>query len=480
MIGSILSKKVVGVDITDAGLKLVYLRISSTKRRVVKLRYFDMHLLDDGEISRNIYETMREWRVKNTSVILSISSPLIMTKNIEIPSLNQQEIEGIVNLQGSRYTPYARTEIILDYINIGICKRNYTKILLVIVTRDVVKRPLDILDKAGLKVSRILLSSEGLGYFCTSTLKLRVNDPPVGLIHIDANFSDFNIVFKNKIIFIRNISIGANHLLKAGDAYQTKFIEELRKSLESYQNEEIDEAPQLLILTGNVENIKLVAPINEYLHIPTKMLPYLDKVSVSEETIREASTENLSFLDAIAPLMYLERMKVNLIPEEIRLRRALELKSREIVTAGILGIAIFALIGSIFLSKIYYKSIYLKKLNSKYESMRKDVEDIEKKFMKIKIIKNYLSSAGRALDILTEICDIISPNIMLNDITAEENGVVSIKGTSRSMAEVFSFIGKLEDSKYFRSVKTEYTKKKTVDNEDLTDFQISFVLEGIR
>lgn len=481
MITSIVTKEMVGINLTDNVLKLVYLKVSPSQKKVIGFKCFDTRVVADDDITKTIKDSLKEWKIRNTLVTLTISSPLIMTKNIEIPSLDQQEIKGIVDLQASRYTPYGRTEIILDYINIGVYKRNYTKLLLIIATRSAIKKPLDILNKADLRIDRVLLSSEGLGHFCSTALKLKSSDPPVAVIHIDADFSDFNVFFKNKIIFIRNISIGANHLLREREAYQAKFMEELKKSLETYQSEEIDQPPHLLVLTGNIEKLRYLGPLaKEHLHMPTKLLPYLGNVVVSDEAAQLASTENYSFLDTISPLIHAGKMKINLMPEEIRLRRMLENKSREIVTAGVLGIAIFVLIGCIFLSKIYYKSAYLKNLTSKYEVTNKEAQDIEKKFMKIRILKNYLLSAGKSLEILTEIHNIIPPNIFLQDITVEENGRVSIKGSSKSMSEVFSSIEKIEDSKYFQNVKTEYTKKRIVNDEDLTDFQISCVSESAK
>ena len=69
-------------------------------------------------------------------------------------------LKEIIDLQAGRHTPYSREEIIIDYINIGTFRENYTKILLIIVTLSVVRRQLEILAKAGLSTEEVLALNE--------------------------------------------------------------------------------------------------------------------------------------------------------------------------------------------------------------------------------------------------------------------------------------------------------------------------------
>ena len=81
-----------------------------------------------------------------------VSASLAITKNIEIPSCDHAEIREIISLQSRAGTPpYSREEIIVDYVDLGAYKNSYTKILLVIVARNIVKRHYETLSKAGLK-----------------------------------------------------------------------------------------------------------------------------------------------------------------------------------------------------------------------------------------------------------------------------------------------------------------------------------------
>jgi Tfp pilus assembly protein PilN len=88
------------------------------------------------------------------------------------------------------------------------------------------------------------------------------------------------------------------------------------------------------------------------------------------------------------------------------------------------------------------------------------------------MIKNYLLKRGFALEVLTELYNIAPLDLELSDISFDEQGKFSIRGTSESMSIVFSFVENLAKSKYFKNVKTKYTTKRKVGIKDFTDFEI--------
>ena len=44
-----------------------------------------------------------------------------------------------IDLQAGRHTPFSREEILMDYLNIGTYRKNYTEVLLVIVNSNAVR-----------------------------------------------------------------------------------------------------------------------------------------------------------------------------------------------------------------------------------------------------------------------------------------------------------------------------------------------------
>jgi len=473
------NRDVVGIDINDIDLKLAHVRHSPAKREVVNLLSRNIGGLADAEISKIIGGSFHELKAKNPDIINMIPSHLVITKNIEVPSTDPREIKEIINLQAGRHTPYSREEIIVDYINLGAFKHSYTKILLVIVGRNVIKRQFDILDKAGLRLQKVSFAPESLAWSTSRILKLETEDSPVSIIHIDGNFTDFTIVFKGKAMFIRSIPIGVQYLINEKEKYEMRFIEELKKSLDAYQNENIEKNPNMLVLTGAIEELKgLEATLTNNLQLPVRAIPYFKNLLISDEALKAASlAKRLSFLNIIAPLLAWEEIKVDLIPEEIKLRKSLEERGKDLIKTGIFILTVLVLVCITLISNIYFKSAYLKNLYTNYQTLNQEAEKLEKDFIKVSLVRNYLSARGYPLDILSELHNIAPLELEIDNIRYDEQGKFNIKGTAESMSAVFSFVDNMEKSKYFKDVKTRYTSKRKEGSKDVTDFEIIATLE---
>ena len=236
--------------------------------------------------------------------------------------------------------------------------------------------------------------------------------------------------------------------------------------------------PNRIILTGLIdEAMRLESSLNESLRIPVSNLFYLNFLPIGT---RASSLEPLvrtrSFLHIIAPLLTFDNIKLGLIPEEIKLKRAFQEKSKDIIKAGIFIITIFVLICSLLISKVYFKNSYLKRLKTIYGPQSKEVLTLERDFTRIQVIKNVLSARGYSLEVLGELYIILPQNILLSDIKFDSQGKFSIKGIAKSMAAVFSFVEDMEKSDYFTDVKNRYTTKRKLETGDVADFEIVCLL----
>ncbi len=468
----------IGLDLSGGSLKIVSMNISSGKTELSNLFTAGIADLDDSQISKIIRESYSKLKLRDPYVISTIPSHAIITKNIEIPSTNPKEIQEIINLQASRYTPYSREEIMVDYIEIATFKNNYTKILLIIVGRNVIKRQFEILGKAGIRLEKVVLIPEGLAWSLPKMLRLDTITLPVNVIHIDETSSDFIIVYRNRPIFIRSISIGSRQLIQEKNAYEPKFIEEIKKSYEVYQNEDIEKLPRSLVVTGAVDELEgLEAALNSTLHIQSKVVSCMKQISLTKEAAEKISkVKQISFFSVVSSLLARDEVKVDLIPEEVKLRREIEERGKDLIKTGVFLLAIFVLVFSIMISKIYFKNTYLQILNGKYEKLYTEAQRLEKQFERVTMIRDYLSKRGRSIEVLGELHDAVPMELELNDIRFEQGAKFVVKGTARSMSVVFAFVDSMEKSEYFGDVKTRYTTKRREGKRDVTDFEINCIL----
>ncbi|HQQ89376.1 MAG TPA: pilus assembly protein PilM, partial [Oscillospiraceae bacterium] len=449
-------------------LKLAYAKISPTRKEIVDLVSYEIQGLSDEDVIKSVRSSMESLKLYAPEAIVTVPSHATIAKNIEVPSLDAREIREIVDLQAGRHTPYSREEIVIDHINIGAYRENYTKILLIIITLSIVRRQIDILERAGLKVDRVYFAPEQMARISAAALKFGQQEGVRAIVHIDANFTDFITTAKGEIMFVRSIPIGKQHLSGEPDRYQMRFIEEVKKSLETYQSEDIAAMPEEMILTGSIrEGGELQDLLGKMLFMPVRFFPYLEHVPMSSTELKKSlSAGQDSFLDVIAPLMHAGKTNINLIPEEIKLRKKFEEKSKDLVTAGVYILTILALSCLILISNIFFKASYLKNLTDTYGPAIEASKRLEKDFSQIRQVKRQLKNRDAAIEVLAELYKLIPTDIQLNGVKFSLQGRFSVEGNSRTMGTVFSFIGDMEESPFFKNVQSRRTTKRREGDEE--------------
>lgn len=469
------SGELVGIDLSSHNLKIARLKTSLKNAEVVNLLCKGIANLSDDDIAKVASSMLVELGPINPLCVDIISSHIAITKNIEIPSCNPQEIKEIIGLQAGRHTPYSRDEIIVDYIPIGQYKNSYTKILLVIVARSVIKRHCEILQKAGLTPEKILFAPEGLAFSCSRILKFGTEASPVSLAHIEEGFTDFSVIFKNRPIFLRSIPIGARHLSEEKELYLAKFTEELKRSFEAYQGEDIERPVQALIVTGASSQAKeLEYQLSGALRLPVRPAPYFNSLSVSAGVLKAAQAEcpYVSFLDVIGCLFSYNDLSIDLTPEEIKLRKAIEERGRDLIKTGVFVLTIIVLSLLMLIGSIYFKGAQLKLFKERSKPLTAQAERLEKDYEKVIQLKNYLKNRGHSLELLVELYKIIPLDLELDDIRLDEQAKFSLSGVAGSMSSVFSFVDAMEKSPYFKDVKIRHTTKRKDGARNVTDFEI--------
>ena len=473
------SQEQVGIDLGGNHLKLARVIVQANKRELIDVVHRDITGLSEEDISKAVKTAVEISKANAPEVVVTIPAHLVITKNIEIPSTDPREIMAIVNLQASRHTPYSREEIIVDYIHVGVYKQTYSRILLLIASREVIKRQFLIVEKAGFKCSGALFAPEAIAATLDKFLKLSSRDVPIGSLHIDESSTDFMIISMDKPIFIRSIPVGTQHFFEEKERYRAKFVEEVRGSLEAYEGESVGKVPHMLVLTGAVEATEgLDTMLAETERIPVHAVPYFRAPIFSDEISKKiSSVRHLSFLNVIASTIAVPPPKVSLVPEEIRMRKDIEDRGRDLIKTGIFILSISLVLSVIFISKIYLKSLFLNSLKAKYATATEEAEKLEKSFGRATTVANYLSTRGYSLEVLADLVTLAPYDLELADIRYDAHGKFSLGGTADSMSAVFSFVDKMEKSIYFKDVKTKYTTKRKAGKRDLVDFEIVATLE---
>jgi Tfp pilus assembly protein PilN len=214
---------------------------------------------------------------------------------------------------------------------------------------------------------------------------------------------------------------------------------------------------------------------------PVQVTPFADHIKAGGGLRKklDADFSDDTMADVLAPAATAARSEVNLIPEEILMKRNVEEQSKEAMVAGVLVVAVLILVGLILGSKNYFKETFLKKnLQAKYAGQRQEVVDLQEELRRNKLVKNLLNSRLSSLQVLRGLYSVIPNDIYLNTVTQNEEGTITVSGIAETTSRVYAFVSSLSESKFFDGVKTKSTSGKKDRGKDLIAFEIEFMLSS--
>ncbi len=476
----------VAISFSDQHLKLAHARQEGGKVVFQALASKSIEQNTDDDISLYLMEYLAKAQALNPQVFCTIPSKFFISKNVEIPSTDRDEIAKIIDLQAGRFTPYSRDEIVIDFLLKNTEAQHYTCVLLIIINRKLVERYLRILEKARISVQQVTIASEGMSGIYTRMAEAGQEGEAVAGVHIGEDCSDLVITDKGQVIFVRNISAGAQGPHENPQTGFTEFLNELNKSLSAYQDQGIGSPVRHLVLTGAVEDLSFVrqaiqtsCPLLENAHAVIKDAAYRNYFNLSEKVSAELAAEKkVSFFEVLSSIAAGGNSQIDLTPHEAKLKRRFRQSSKDMMTLGVLVMTLFLIVSSFLAGKIYIKNILYDKLNFMHQSIGQEARGLEGTSTKNRVVRQLLENRGKGLWVFGIVSEIIDEDVYLSNFSYQENGKVGLVGTAQSMSKVFAFVTKLEESNYFNNVKAKQTKSRHEGNADVADFEIEMMLGG--
>jgi len=477
---SALSGEVLCLNLFEQEAELGVLTSKITgEKQLERFASVELQNLSPDDAAAAIKKTIQEFNLTNPKLIGVVPSNFVVSRNIEIPSRDPNEIREILSLQASRHTPYARDEIVIDHIDLGLFKDVYTRVLFIIAPRKIITRYYSIAAKAGMEIEKVVFSPEAVARACWEGLDLLDEKPPIAVLNIAGSLSEFMVIDRGLVYFVRSIPVGAKHLAAAPEAYKSRFIAELRKSLDAYHSENIGLLPSKIFVGGSAKNLsEAIREAEEALTIPIKIFSETEALSLDPKFRDQAASENWPLLTVGAAGGQYESLTVDLSPEESKIKRSLEERSKQVIKCGILGMIFFGLMCLGIGSHIYFKAAKLQVLENKYAPIQKEVEALEKTYERVRIVKTHLAKKGEALETIVGIAGMIPKDLYLTEIKYDASSRrLGVKGSSYYQNLIFALVDEMEKSVLLHEAETKYITGRKEGKIEVSDFEIVASLE---
>lgn len=469
------------VEIGNDWLKILEYSLSYRGGCVTRASFVKLVQIKEP-VTEALAKAFKSLKLGKEGVIACIPRHLVTVRILEFPSVNAKEIKEMVTLQVGKQTPYSREEIIFAYRPIHSQREGYTKVMLVIARRNIVNARVEVLQKAGIEVEKVAVSSEGVyNWFSVAyASELKMNTEGIILIDVDSNYSDFIVMYKGQFYYTRNILIGANHLLEEEGKWKDKFIEEVNHSMELYHNEERDIKLGQIFISGAAKNVNgLSDDLNAQLNLPVTVTDSLNNIKI-RNNIRIFRDDDCIFVSS-SPLLGMsiksKDLQLDLTSNELRIQKDMEQKRKQITLMGILAASVVMLLSLLLLINVYFKNTYLMQIKKEIAKIEKVADYVERMRRHIFLVESRLDAKRRSINVLHEVHKLTPREIYFTNINIEEEEKAILQGRAKEMSNVFSFVTTLENSSYFENVKTTYTTTKKDQDEEYTKFEIICMYE---
>ncbi|MFZ5801759.1 MAG: pilus assembly protein PilM [Candidatus Omnitrophota bacterium] len=470
----------IGLDLSERTAKIVCARPFGNSLRVEHFAAKEFDESDDPGMIAFVQEALGQFQAKIPRIHCVIPARHFISRNIDMPSNNQEEIAKIINLQLGRFTPYSREEIVVDYLSREVAGQHYTNVLLIIVHRKIVDKYTRILDHCGLMMEKICVGPEAVSYALTHRKIPTAQRPLSAGIHLGEAASDLSITIEGRLVFVRSIAVGANNFLIDRGSATTDFCNELNKSLIAYQDEGLGEMPAVFFLCGvpaELENLS--ATLRKEIPLIAEKKADLEILDIRQEfDIEDRMAAFLheepehSFFELAATVGHAPSLKMDLIPKEVKLKKRVRENAKEIMTLGILLMSMFVMVGFSMAMKIYFKDFEISKLEKINQETFDQARLLEKVSTKSRAIRKILESRGKGLKAFNKITELVGDEVFLSLYDYDLGGNLKIAGTAGTMSQVFALVTRLEESGYFESVKAEKTLSRREGKNEVADFEI--------
>ena len=460
-------KLVTAIDISDGFIKLVAISSDKSERSLYVLDSAELKTDKDKDIAKEIRSLISKNRLGKSQLYASFPRHLVTIRNVRLPTMYEEEIKNMADLQAIKYVPYSREEMVVDYKTIETTKDGYTDILLILAQKKSVDRYVEIFKYAGIPVEKTALSSEGL---LNWYLKFQLDDrKPTALIDLDRLHTHIQIARNKKLLFSRSVSFDTVD----PDSDRNILLREIRLSFDSFLKEQ-DEKVSRIILSGSEDYTShLSSFLADSLSMSCERLKQLQDIKTKDvpgKSLQQLKVASYTYLLGIA--LEPERLTVNLLPRDIIERRKETTLKNELIKTAVLFLSVLAAAFGITEKKMNDKKLYLRKINTRLKAIEPEVRRLSKLKENIELIQNQLMFKGSSIDIIRELYSILPKDISLTLFEFENKNRILLRGTTKELSVVFDLLPILEKSPHFENVKINYATKRTFKKQEFADFEI--------
>jgi len=212
-------KNLIGLDIGTSTVKVVELEENKGKYTLknIGVAKIPRETINNGVIInadplvQAIKSLFSSLKISNKNAVVSVSGNNVIIKKINLPIMNEDELEPLIESEAEQFIPFDLDEVNIDFQILGASEDNPEKmdVMLVAAKKANVQDYLDALATAGIKTKIIDIDIFAMENMFNVNYSHDTEDI-CALVDIGATITNINIIKDNASIFNRDAPMGGN------------------------------------------------------------------------------------------------------------------------------------------------------------------------------------------------------------------------------------------------------------------------------
>lgn len=214
------NENLLGLDIGSSSVKVVRINAKQTPLKLLDCGLIPIsgeavsegRVINPEMVAAPVQRLLSNLKIKAKSVAASISGYEVMIKNIELPSMAEEELHNRMQSELGQYIPYNIEEVDVDYQVLDLSKDrpNHMEVLLVAAKKESVREHVNLVRHCGLDLTVVDVDYFALSNAFEATYGITKEN--VALIDIGASKGIIHILSQGVSVFRRGISIGGHQI----------------------------------------------------------------------------------------------------------------------------------------------------------------------------------------------------------------------------------------------------------------------------
>ena len=216
----------IGLDISSTSVKMMELSKTGSSYRIEGIgveplpanAVVEKNIVEVEAVGESVKRALAKSKIKTKNVAIAVAGSSVITKKITMPaSLNEEEMEGQIQLEADQYIPYPLEEVALDFHVIGETEENpeTVDVLLAACRSETVDNRVAAVELAGLTAKIVDIEAytvETVFSVLAPNLPDEGMDKTVAIVDIGATMTSLSVIHNHQLIYTREQNFGGKQL----------------------------------------------------------------------------------------------------------------------------------------------------------------------------------------------------------------------------------------------------------------------------